>query len=214
MSKFIITINRECGSGGGEIARLLGKKIGVKVYDRRILDSVAQQFDLSVENIERVKAQRVTWWDDFCRFYQQFGAASSSSSNNTLPEATPLSVYHAEARLLRELAAQESCIIIGRAGFHVFHDEPNAVHFFIIADDKARIDRIARKQNLSREEAEKVINNIDNKRDTFVKNVTGKSRHDAHNYDLVINITGMNPEQVTEFLADIIREKLNFQNCQ
>lgn len=61
MSKFIITITRECGSGGGEIARLLGKKIGVKVYDRKILDSVAQQFDLSVENIERVKAQRVTW---------------------------------------------------------------------------------------------------------------------------------------------------------
>ena len=85
MNNFIITINRECGSGGGEIARLLGKKLGVKVYDRKILDRVAQQFDLSVENIERIKAQRTTWWDDFCRFYQQFGAASSSSSNNTLP---------------------------------------------------------------------------------------------------------------------------------
>lgn len=214
MNNFIITINRECGSGGGEIARLLGKKLGVKVYDRKILDSVAQQFDLSVENIERVKAQRTTWWDDFCRFYQQFGAISSSSSNDTLLEATPLSVYHAEARLMRELAAKESCIIIGRAGFHVFRDEPNAVHILIIADDDARIDRIARKQNLSKEEAEKVINDIDNRRDTFVKSVTEKSRLDAHNYDLVINITGMNPEQVTEFLAGIIRYKLNFRNPQ
>ena len=213
MNKFIITINRECGSGGGEIARLLGKKLGVKVYDRKILDSVAQQFDLSVENIERVKAQKTTWWDDFCRFYQQFGAISSSS-NDTLPEATPMSVYYAEARLMHELAAKESCIIIGRAGFHVFRDEPNAVHFLIIADDNARIDRIVRKQNLSREEAEKVIKNIDNRRDTFVKSVTEKSRLDAHNYDLVINITGMNPEQVTEFLADIIRYKLNFRNSQ
>lgn len=212
MNNFIITINRECGSGGGEIARLLGNKLGVKVYDRKILDSVAQQFDLSVENIERIKAQRVTWWDDFCRFYQQFGTVSSS--NDTPLEATPLSVYHAEARLMRELAAKESCIIIGRAGFHIFHNEPNAVHILIIAEDNARIDRIARKQNLSKEEAEKVIKDIDNRRDTFVKSVTGKSRLDAHNYDLVINITGMNPEQVTEFLADIIREKLNFQNCQ
>ena len=214
MNNFIITINRECGSGGGEIAQLLGKKLGVKVYGRKILDRVAQQFDLSVENIERIKAQRTTWWDDFCRFYQQFGAASSSSSNNTLPEATPLSVYHAEARLLRELAAQESCIIIGRAGFHVFHNEPNAVHILIIADDDARIDRIARKQNLSKEEAEKVIKDIDNRRDTFVKSVTDKSRLDAHNYDLVINITGMKPEQVTEFLAGIIRYKLNFRDSQ
>ena len=201
-------------SGGGEIARLLGKKLGVKVYDRKILDSVAQQFDLSVENIERVKAQRTTWWDDFCRFYQQFGAISSSSSNDTILEATPLSVYHAEARLMRELAAKESCIIIGRAGFHVFRDEPNAVHILIIADDDARIDRIARKQNLSKEEAEKVIKDIDNRRDTFVKSVTDKSRLDAHNYDLVINITGMKPEQVTEFLAGIIRYKLNFRDSQ
>ncbi len=212
MNNFIITINRECGSGGGEIARLLGKKLGVKVYDRKILDSVAQQFDLSVENIERVKAQRTTWWDDFCRFYQQFGAVSSS--DDTLLEATPLSVYHAEARLMRELAAKESCIIIGRAGFHVFRDEPNAVHILIIADEDARIDRIARKQHLSKEEAEKVIKDIDNRRDTFVKSVTDKSRLDAHNYNLVINITGMNPEQVTEFLADIIRYKLNFRDSQ
>lgn len=212
MNNFIITINRECGSGGGEIARLLGKKLGVKVYDRKILDSVAQQFDLSVENIERIKAQKTTWWDDFCRFYQQFGAVSSS--DDTLLEATPLSVYHAEARLMRELAAKESCIIIGRAGFHVFRDEPNAVHILIIADDDARIDRIARKQNLSKEEAEKVIKDIDNRRDTFVKSVTDKSRLDAHNYDLVINITGMKPEQVTEFLAGIIRYKLNFRDSQ
>lgn len=212
MSNFIITINRECGSGGGEIARMLGNKLSVKVYDRKILDSVAQQFDLSVEKIERIKAQKTTWWDDFCRFYQQFGAVSSS--DDTLLEATPLSVYHAEARLMRELAAKESCIIIGRAGFHVFRDEPNAVHILIIADKDARIDRIAHKQNLSREEAEKVINDIDNRRDTFVKNVTEKSRLDAHNYDLVINITGMNPEQVTEFLAGIIKYKLNFRNSQ
>jgi cytidylate kinase len=212
MSNFIITINRECGSGGGEIARMLGNKLSVKVYDRKILDSVAQQFDLSVEKIERIKAQKTTWWDDFCRFYQQFGAVSSS--DDTLLEATPLSVYHAEARLMRELAAKESCIIIGRAGFHVFRDEPNAVHILIIADKDARIDRIAHKQNLSREEADKVINDIDNRRDTFVKNVTEKSRLDAHNYDLVINITGMNPEQVTEFLAGIIKYKLNFRNSQ
>lgn len=212
MNKFIVTINRECGSGGGEIARMLGNKLGVKVYGRKMLDSVAHKFDLSVENIERIKAQKVSWWDDFCRFYQQFGAASSS--NDTYPEATPQSIYLAEARLLRELVAKESCVIIGRAGFHIFHDEPNAIHLLIIADNDARIARIARKQNLSKEEAEKVINDIDNSRDTFVKNVTGKYRLDAHNYDLVINITGMNPEKVTEYLADIIQNKLSFRNAQ
>lgn len=207
MDKFVITINRECGSGGGEIARLLGKKLGVKVYDRSMLESIPKQFGMSVEEIERVKAQKVSWWDDFCRFYKQFDTTGHSHPTETAP--TPLSVYCAEAKLLHNLASHESCIIIGRAGFHVFRDTPNAIHIFIIADLDSRIARIARKQNLSTEEAEKVINEIDSTRDTFVKNVTDTARHDAHNYDFVLNVTGMNPEQVTEFLSDIVTYKLD-----
>ena len=56
MTNIIITINRECGSGGGEIARRLGEKLGIKVYNRVMFDDIARQFDMSVENIERVNA--------------------------------------------------------------------------------------------------------------------------------------------------------------
>lgn len=206
MNKIIITINRECGTGGREIAYLLGEKLGLKVYDRAILDSIAEQFDMTIENIERVKAQKTNWWSDFCRFYQQFGAASHTSS--TKPEATPLSVYYAEARVLRELAAQESCIIIGRAGFHVFRDDPDALHMLIIADKDYRIARMAAKYNLSSEEAEALIDNIDYKRDTFVKTVANTSRYDAHNYDFVFNVSGLTPEKVVSFLVENIRHKL------
>ena len=98
----IITINRECGSGGGEIARLLGEKLGFKVYGRAMLQSIAEQFDMTLENMDRIKAQKVNWWSDFCRFYQNFGAASMADApSNTYVEATPLSLYYAEARLLR-----------------------------------------------------------------------------------------------------------------
>lgn len=206
MNKIIITINRECGTGGREIAYLLGEKLGLKVYDRAILDSIAEQFDMTIENIERVKAQKTNWWSDFCRFYQQFGAASHTSS--TKPEATPLSVYYAEARVLRELAAQESCIIIGRAGFHVFRDDPDALHMLIIADKDYRIARMAAKYNLSSEEAEALIDNIDYKRDTFVKTVADTSRYDARNYDFVFNVSGLTPEKVVSFLVENIRHKL------
>ena len=81
MNKIIITINRECGSRGGRIAHLLGENLGLKVYDRLMLDSIAEKFDMTVEHIERVKAQKTNWWSDFCRFYQQFGAVSYSPGN-------------------------------------------------------------------------------------------------------------------------------------
>ena len=207
--KIIITINRESGSGGGEIARLLGEKLGLKVYGRAILQSVAEKFNLTLESMDRVKAQKTSWWSDFCNFYRQFDT-TSHYSEDSFPEATPLSLYYAEARLLRELAEQESCIIVGRAGFHIFRDNPNALHLLLMADRDARIARIATKQKLSNEEAAKVIDETDKARDTFVKTVADTSRYDARNYDFVFNVTSMPTDLVAQFLADNIRKKFPF----
>ena len=204
----VITINRESGSGGGEIARRLGEKLGLKVYGRAILQSVADYFNTTLEDMDRVKAQKANWWSDFCKFYRQFD--TTSRSGDSYPEATPLTLYYAEARLLRELAEQESCIIVGRAGFHIFRDNPNALHLLIMADRDARIARIATKQNLSPEEAAKVIDKTDKARDTFVKTVADTSRYDARNYDFVLNVTNMPTDTVAQFLADNIRKKYPF----
>lgn len=184
----------------------MGKKLGMKVYGRAILENVAQQFGLTLETMDQVKAKESNWWIDFCRFYQQFGAASYTLCSK--PEVTPMSVYLAEARLLRELAEQESCIIVGRAGFHIFRDYPNTLHILIIADHEARVARISQKQNVTIEEASKVIDSVDRARDTFVKNVANTSRHDAHNYNLTINVTNIPPERVATLLADQIRHIL------
>lgn len=200
--KFIITINRECGSGGGKIARLLGEKLGVKVYDRSMLDSIAEQFDMTIEHIERVKAQKTNWWSDFCQFYKQFGAFSHTPNDES--KVTPIKLYNAEAELLRNLAEKESCIIIGRAGFYIFRDYPNALHLLIIAKREARIDRLSKKQNLTTEEAAKMADNVDEARDTFVKNVSGSSRHDARNYNLTLDVTGLQPEKVIDPLISYI----------
>ena len=206
--KIIITINRECGSGGGEIARQLGEKLGIKVYGRAILQSVADHFNTTLENMDQIKAQKTNWWSEFCRFYRQFDMTGYSDDPH--PEVTPLSLYYAEARLLRELAEQESCVIVGRAGFHIFRDNPNALHLLIMADRDARIARIAAKQNLSTEEAAKVIDKTDKARDTFVKTVAETSRYDARNYDFALNVTNMPTEAVAQFLADNIRKKYPF----
>ena len=83
-NNFIITINRECGSGGGEIARKLGENLGVKVYGRAMLEGIAEQFDMTIENIERIKAQKSNWWNDFCRFYQLLFCALMRSMFSTV----------------------------------------------------------------------------------------------------------------------------------
>ena len=67
--KFVIAINREFGSGGREIAYKLGGLLGVNVYDKAILDTLTSKFNLTIEEMQHIKATKPNWWNDFCRFY-------------------------------------------------------------------------------------------------------------------------------------------------
>ena len=209
--KFIIAINREFGSGGREIAYKLGELLGVNVYDKAILDTSTSKFNLSIEEMQRIKATKPNWWNDFCRFYQQFGAAGSGGyTAQEDREVTSQQIYLAEAQILRDLAEQESCVIIGRTGFHIFRNHPYAMKIFLIADRKARVKRVMEKFALDEDAASMRIDKIDEARDTYTKTIAGVSRYDARNYDFVFNVTQFPIDLVAQFLADNIRKKFPF----
>lgn len=203
----IITINRENGSGGREIARRLGEMLGLKVYDKSILEEIVQKYKINKEEIERIKAQKTNLWSDFCQFYRQFSAAGNSYQNEDR-KITSRELYYAEAQIMRNLASQESCIIVGRSGFHVFKDNPDALSIFIIADREARIKRIAQKEGVDEKIAAKLIEKTDAARDNFTKTFAGTSRYDARNYDITLNVSRFSTEVIAAFLAENIKRKM------
>ena len=203
----IITINRENGSGGREIARRLGEMLGLKVYDKSILEEIVQKYKLNKEEIERIKAQKTNLWSDFCQFYRQFSAAGNSYQNEDR-KITSRELYYAEAQIMRNLASQESCIIVGRSGFHVFKDNPDALSIFIIADREARIKRIAQKEGVDEKTADKLIEKTDAARDNFTRTFAGTSRYDARNYDITLNVSRFSTEAIAAFLAENIKSKM------
>lgn len=207
MGNMIITINRENGSGGREIARRLGEMLGLKVYDKSILEEIVQKYKLNKEEIERIKAQKNNLWSDFCQFYRQFSAAGNSYQNEDR-KITSRELYYAEAQIMRNLASQESCIIVGRSGFHVFKDNPDALSIFIIADREARIKRIAQKEGVDEKNAAKLIEKTDAARDNFTKTFAGISRYDARNYDITLNVSRFSTEAIAAFLAENIKRKM------
>ena len=79
--KFVITINREFGSGGREIALKLSEILDIKIYDKAFLDHICQQFNLSEEEVEKIKSEKKNWWSEFCRFYKQFGVSDSTAAD-------------------------------------------------------------------------------------------------------------------------------------
>lgn len=207
MSKTIITINRECGSGGRDIARRLGEILGLKVYDKAILEAICKKYNLDEQEILRIKSKKLNLWDDLCQFYCQFGAMSDSYQTEG-KKITSRELYYAESQIMRNLAEQESCIIVGRAGFNIFKDNPNAIHIFLMADRDVRIRRIAEREGLDEEAAAKFIDDVDSARENFTKSFADVSRYDARNYHIAINVSRFTPEEVATLLAENLRKKL------
>ena len=203
--KYIITINREAGTGGHEIAEKVSEMLNIKLYDKTFLAHILEKFKLTPEEAEKIKASKPNWWSEFCRFYKPFGTTAAIAYENF--EVNSQQLYYAEAKVLRELAEHESCIIVGRTGFHVFKDTPDTIRIFFIADMEHRVERMMKKRNLDEKEAREKIKELDEARENFTKTFANVSRYDARNYDLVINVTPFTTDQVAQFIVENLKKK-------
>ena len=184
--RFIVTIGREFGTGGRQIAGELAELLGVKLYDRQVLDTLKDHYQMSQEEIDYVKSIKPRWW------YEPVSA----------------DMFRDEEFIVRSLAHKESCVLLGRTGFHIFRDDPRAFKVFLMADRAFRLDKVARRLSISEEEADVLINKVDKARENFTKTFSGNTRYDAHNYDLVLNVTGLEPTAIAQFIAQCVRQKL------
>lgn len=208
--KFVITINRELGSGGRTVGEKLAEKLGVPFYDKALIKSLMEKYRLNVDEIEALKGRGHGWWADFKRVV---GIGPSMTNNFKFyqvsmdQEPTLLTtdeMFKAEKEILLAMAENESCVIAGRAGFYVLKNHPNHLSILIQAPMKNRIERLMRKQNISEKDAKKIIDNVDKMRENYVNHYTKTSRYDTRNYDLVINMDGKTEDQVADLILNYI----------
>ena len=201
--KFVITINREVGSGGRTVGRKLAEKLCVKYCDKAVIDGLTQKFGLTPERIEEIKAQKKSWWNDISNYYQTL-VNSASQPMEAEVKLDSVSMFETEKRILQELAAQSSCVVAGRAGFMVFREWPNHLNIFIQASMKHRIKRVMRRQDVSEQEASDIIAKMDATREAYIKKYEDTSRYDTRNYDLVISMDGMTDDNAVDIIMDYI----------
>ncbi|MGX8696713.1 MAG: AAA family ATPase [Prevotella sp.] len=207
--QFVITINRELGSGGRTVGRLLAEKLGVPFYDKAVIKALQEKYNLTTAEIERLKGRKHGWWADFKRMLSIGQSANSSQYYKVeVGEEPDLlttdEMYKAEKEILKGIAEDESCVIAGRTAFHILKDQPNRLSILIQASMESRTERVMRKQNLSREEAEKAIERVDKMRENYVKKYTGTSRYDTRNYQLVITADGKTEEEIADIIMQYI----------
>ncbi len=199
---FVITISRQFGTGGHEIGVELARRLNVKLLDKQILNEMARKYNVVEEAMERIEARNPSWRDDFTSFYRQYMAGNQY--NGQEQDETSHQLFDAQAEVIRKIAHLESCVLVGRCGFHIFKNHPNCLKIFVHADDECRKRRIGRKYDISESDAGAMIVDNDYSRELYTKKFTGSEWQDARNYDLCLNVRKFGVNGAVDFIMQCI----------
>ena len=193
----IITIGREYGSGGHQIGQAVAKKLGIAFYDKQIISLAAQKSGLSDEFIAN-NEQRVR-----SGLMQNLAASAAYSSGFFSGQYLPLSesIFISQAQVIRDVAATESAVIVGRCADYVLAGRENTINVFIHAPVEERVKRIMTLYHLDEAAAIKAITTSDKERGNHYFRYTDRKWGKAQNYDLCINSALMGIDKTVELLV-------------
>lgn len=183
-----ITMSREAGAGGEEVARHAAERLGWEVMDRNLLDEVARRFNLSKSMLEMVDETTTNW------LYDSLGAWAD-------PQLVPHEKYVVRlARVILAAARRGKVLFVGRgARFLLPKDHGLAVR--VIASEKSRVARFMAEKGLEEAAARKQINEIDRGRRAFVQHFFRHDPDDPHLYDLVIRVDQLGVEAAADLIV-------------
>lgn len=193
MKKVIVTIGREFGSGGREIGLKLSEKLGIPFYDKKLIVHTAEKTNLEESIVEKYDEQH------------SFPAFSSSNIFDIYQMPMSDRIYIAQADVIRDIAAKDSCIIVGRCADFILDDNPDVFKVFITAPMK---DKIERKRPLLEgkkdSEIESHITKIDKKRAKYYTYYTDRTWGKASTYNLCIDSSILGIDGTVELIAKAI----------
>ncbi len=187
----VITVSREYGSGGRYVGRLIADKLGIKFYDKEIITKLAEATGLSEEYIENNEQKR------------DASAILNNGFYMGLDNADELFVK--ETELIKELAAKDSCVIIGRCADFILKDEKNVIKVFVYSGMEDKIKRATQIYGYEEDKAKKEIERIDKLRANHYKHYTDKDWKDFSNYDICINSDLLGVEKSAEVICNMAK---------
>lgn len=194
--KYVITIARQYGSGGRTIGQMLAKELGIEFYDRDLIKKASEDSGISMDLFAESDEKAVKKGLLGLRHSKSYGGEVLSPDHSKFTSDENLFNY--QAKVIKQLAEQESCIIIGRAADYILKDYDNVLSVFVHAPKDYLLARSAEKLTLTGRELEKYIDSIDKDRAAYYKAHTGREWTDARNYDLCLDSSKLGFERCVE----------------
>lgn len=206
MENVVITIARQYGSGGKTVGEMLAKKLNIHYYDKELMKLASDDSGINealfVNADEKVKSTKL------------FHIAKSAYSGELIPPesddfTSTDNLFNYQAKIIRKLAEEEPCVIIGRCADYVLKDYDNVLSVFVHAPKNFCMEQAAKKHSMSAKELEKFIAKTDRHRAEYYKYHTGREWTDARNYDLCLDSSKLGFERCVEEI--IAYMKVRFQ---
>lgn len=191
---FVITIGRQFGAGGRMIAEELGRRLGVPVYNRSLIQEAAQQSGLNSELFEKADEHESNVTPLGTGIWS-FGSMTSQGyiNNDTL--------FNIQGQTIESLAERGSCIIVGRCADYVLREREGVLSVFVCADLEERIERIGSQCGKSEKECRQMIASTERKRSSYYNYYTFKTWGAAESYDLCLNSSLLGIEGCVEVIV-------------
>lgn len=198
MKKSTITISRQFGSGGRTIGRLVAERLGYKFYDSEMIDEVVKSSGLSREIVEK--------YDEYATHKSSF--LYSIAVNSGIGGYHGLSfadqVHIAQTNVIRELADEGSCVIIGRGADYVLRDREDCFHVFVRADMDFRAKRVLDIYGETDQKIENRLHDKDVKRSVFYRSFTLREWGAIENYDMMLNSGAIGLERCADIICEAV----------
>lgn len=200
---YVIAINREYGSGGKTIGEMLAKDLGIEYYEKDLEVLAAEDSGINealfVDAHDKTKSVR-SFLNNGPTIYHPGDLIGPESPDFTSPK----NLFNYQAKVIRNLAEKESCVIIGHCGGYILEDMENVVRVFVHAPMDFLLEQAAQKKSLPPAELEKYVNMINRNRADFFEKYTGRQWNDARNYDLCLNSGKLGFEKCMDIIKGYI----------
>lgn len=203
MNRQSIVIDREYGSGGREVARILSEKLGIEFYDGNLLVMAGQEYGIDLSTLQTYDEKGVGG------VLHDLSLASTTAYGTNMND-TPFQVYSAQSRLVQQLVAKGPCIFLGRCTAQILKSEAHApfVHAFVYASNlQDRIDRARNVDGVDSARIEAYIRRRDAQRKNYNRFFTDKTWGDPANYDLMLNTSALGYEAAAEAILAVVRAR-------
>jgi CMP/dCMP kinase len=206
----VVTISRQFGSGGGDIARHLAQEGNLQYIDHQIIDEVSHQLEEGTQ--QKTIDQNVHPSDLAAQILEAVQISNPFVGNYSSPlgqasaqtQWKELAYFQLTQRVILEEATQGNTVIVGRGSQFLLHNAPRTLHIYIFAPLPYRIETIMKRHNLNHNQAQQLIEQRDYEHDSYLRRYYGRDGHQPGLYHLLIN-TGLFS---LELAADLIKQAI------